>query len=169
MNKTAKKHFLFSSALAAGMLFANLTTQAQTVPPPPVAPETPALVAAEPPIEASAFVYRREDRPDPFFPFLTQEIMKAEAEALQELAGLQKYEPGQLVLVAIVFVGRDPIAMVQDSAGIGYVLRKGTKVGRSGEVIDIVSNKVLIEQVKPLGSEQKNQVIEMTLKTEGEK
>ncbi|MGV1100464.1 hypothetical protein ACUUL3_13775 [Thiovibrio sp. JS02] len=95
--------------------------------------------------------------------------MKAEAKAMEELTGMQKFEPGQLTLVAIVFAGREPLAMVQDSAGIGYVLRRGTKIGRTGEVVDIVSNKVLIEQVKSLDNEQKKLVVEMTLKTEGEK
>ena len=74
------------------------------------------------------FEYQRQDRPDPFFPFLTQEIMRTEAEAREKLTGMQKFEPGQLSLVAIVFAEKGAVAMVQDSAGTGYVLRKGTKL-----------------------------------------
>lgn len=116
------------------------------------------------------FVYRIEGRPDPFFPFLTQEILQAaEAKAEKALAGMQKFEPGQLTLVAIVF-GAEPLAMVQDSAGTGYILRKGTKIGRSGQVIDIVSNKVIIEEsVLSLTKQKKLRTVEMTLKKEGEK
>ena len=115
------------------------------------------------------FVYSRE-RPDPFFPFLTQEIMKAEAKAKAELTGTQKFEPAQLTLVAIVSGKRGLLAMVQDSSGVGYVLRKGTKIGEKGEVIQIAQDKVIIEQAfKSVTGERTSRKIEMTLSKEGEK
>lgn len=117
----------------------------------------------------NSFVYKRENRPDPFFPFLTKELMQAEVEAKEELAGMRKFEPGQLTLVAIVFSDDGPLAMVQDSAGKGYVLRKGTKIGRSGEVMDIAANLVVIKQLTySLTREKRYKTIEMVLK-EGEK
>lgn len=114
------------------------------------------------------FVYNRE-RPDPFFPFLTQEIMKAEAKAKAELTGTQKFEPAQLTLVAIVSGKRGFLAMVQDASGIGYVLRKGTKIGETGEVLQITPDKVIIEQVKNVTGERTSRKIEMILSKEGEK
>ena len=115
------------------------------------------------------FVYNRE-RPDPFFPFLTQEIMKAEAKAKAELTGTQRFEPGQLTLVAIVSGRRGLLAMVQDSSGVGYVLRKGTKVGETGEVIQIARDKVVIEQtLKNVTGDHTSRKIEMLLSKEGEK
>ena len=114
------------------------------------------------------FVYNRE-RPDPFFPFLTQEIMKAEAKAKAELTGTQKFEPAQLTLVAIVSGKRGFLAMVQDASGIGYVLRKGTKIGETGEVIQITPDKVVIEQVKNMAGERTSRKVEMILSKEGEK
>ena len=123
------------------------------------------LASGQPP----PFVYNRE-RPDPFFPFLTQEIMKAEAKAKAELTGTQKFEPAQLTLVAIVSGKRGLLAMVQDSSGIGYVLRKGTKVGEKGEVIQIAQDKVIIEQsLKGVTGERTSRKIEMILSKEGEK
>lgn len=111
------------------------------------------------------FVYNRE-RPDPFFPFLTQEIMKAKA----ELTGTQKYEPAQLTLVAIVSSKRGFLAMVQDSSGVGYVLRKGTKIGETGHVIQIAHDKVIIEQsLKHVTGENTSRKVEMILSKEGEK
>lgn len=111
------------------------------------------------------FVYNRE-RPDPFFPFLTQEIMKAKA----ELTGTQKYEPAQLTLVAIVSGKRGFLAMVQDSSGVGYVLRKGTKIGETGEVIQISHDKVVIEQsLKNVTGDNISRKVEMILSKEGEK
>jgi len=141
--------------------------------------ETPAPAPADPPaqtleqifagMDQEPFVYRREGRPDPFFPFLTQEILRAETRAREELPGMQRFEPGQLTLVAIIFAAREPLAMVQDSAGIGYVLKKGTQVGQSGKVVAIDRNKVVIEQAVSIpGSEQKTRKIEMILKREGE-
>ncbi len=115
------------------------------------------------------FVYNRE-RPDPFFPFLTQEIMKAEAKAKAELTGTRQFEPAQLTLVAIVSSKRGLLAMAQDSSGVGYVLRKGTKIGETGEVIQITQDKVIIEQSrKNMTGENTSRKIEMILSKEGEK
>ncbi len=115
------------------------------------------------------FLYNRE-RPDPFFPFLSQEILKAEAKAKAELTGTQKFEPAQLTLVAIVSGKRGLLAMVQDSSGVGYVLRKGTKIGEKGEVIQITQDKVIIEQsLKSVTGEHTSRKIEMILSKEGEK
>lgn len=118
---------------------------------------------------ASDFVYQREGRPDPFFPFITQEILQSEADG-EQLMGMRKFEPGQLTLVAIIFSGQKRIAMVQDSAGIGYTLRKGDKIGRSGEVIDIAPNMVKIEETTfSLTKEKISRTVEMVLKKEGDK
>jgi type IV pilus assembly protein PilP len=95
--------------------------------------------------------------------------MKAEAKAQAELTGTQKFEPAQLTLVAIVSGKRGLLAMVQDSSGIGYVLRKGTKIGETGEVIQITQEKVIIEQMKNVAGERTSRKIEMILNKEGEK
>ena len=141
----------------------NPDTAATTVNP------TQALETALASGKTPPFVYNRE-RPDPFFPFLTQEIMKAEAKAKAELTGTQKFEPAQLTLVAIVSGKRGLLAMVQDSSGVGYVLRKGTKIGERGEVIQISQDKVIIEQsLKGVTGERTSRKIEMILSKEGEK
>lgn len=116
------------------------------------------------------FIYKRYGRPDPFFPFLTHELRQVEIDMQEELTGMRRFEPGQLTLVAIVFAGDQPLAMVQDAAGKGYVLRKGTKLGRSGEVVDISRNKVIIRQevYALLTREKRYETVEMILKKEGE-
>lgn len=174
MNSVYSKNNFLAIALATcacclvawGVAFA----QPETVPPggtvtasPDQALETTLASGQTPP-----FVYNRE-RPDPFFPFLTQEIMKAEAKAKAELTGTQKFEPAQLTLVAIVSGKRGLLAMVQDASGIGYVLRKGTKIGETGEVIQITPDKVVIEQVKNVAGERTSRKVEMILSKEGEK
>lgn len=157
------------AALALALLPGPALGQVEPAPPSPA--ETPAqnLEQLLSPAGETPFVYRREGRPDPFFPFLTQEIIKAEEKAREGLPGMQRFEPGQLTLVAIIFAAREPIAMVQDSAGVGYVLKKGTKIGLSGEVVAIDRNRVVIQQAVSIpGSEQKTRKIEMILKREGE-
>lgn len=174
MNIAYSKNISLAVTLVASMCCAGAwdTASAQTeaVTPsattanPAQALET-ALASGQPP----PFVYNRE-RPDPFFPFLTQEIMKADAKAKAELTGTQKFEPAQLTLVAIVSGKRGLLAMVQDSSGIGYVLRKGTKVGERGEVVQISQDKVIIEQsLKNGAGERTSRKIEMILSKEGEK
>jgi len=118
------------------------------------------------------FNYNRE-RPDPFYPFLSKEIIKAEkdeAKARAGLPGAQKFEPSQLLLVAIVATRNGFVAMVQDSAGAGYVLRKGTKIGEHGRVVQISKDKVIVEQsVKDVFGKKVVKKIEMMLNKEGEK
>ncbi len=175
MNTVSAKKFFLALALIACVCSLALgeiasaqnepvTPSATTITDPAQALETALASGQAPP-----FIYNRE-RPDPFFPFLTQEIMKADAKAKAELTGTQKYEPSQLTLVAIVSGKRGLLAMVQDSSGIGYVLRKGTKIGETGEVIQIAQDKVIIEQsLKNIAGERTSRKIEMILSKEGEK
>lgn len=117
------------------------------------------------------FVYRREGRADPFVPFITEKMLQAESsKSKEELSGLQRLEPGQLSLVAVVFAGDTGIAMAQDSVGMGYVLRKGMRIGLSGVVEAIVPNAVIIKQkYKTISGKNRYRNIEMVLKKEGEK
>ncbi len=119
------------------------------------------------------FIYEWEGRPDPFMPFLSEETVKAELEAEEkELTGLQRYEAGQLTLVAIVFANDIPSAMVQDSIGKGYIIKQGTKIGKSGVVESITANEVLIkeESTSPINNNKKiYKTIQMVLRKEGEK
>lgn len=119
-----------------------------------------------------AFVYSMEGRADPFVPFLTDKAKvdtPVAAEAQEELVGMRKFEPGQLTLVAIVLRNKGNLAMVQDPAGQGYVIRKGTKIGRFGVVEDIVPNRVIVQNINftRTGEKRLNRV-EMLLKQRGE-
>ena len=117
------------------------------------------------------FVYRREGRADPFVPFITEKMLQAEtSKSKEELSGLQRLEPGQLTLVAIVFAGDTGVAMAQDSVGMGYVLRKGMRIGLAGVVDSIVANAVIIKQkYKTISGKSRYRTVEMVLKKEGEK
>ncbi len=60
---------------------------------------------------------------------------------------LERYEVGQLKLVGVVWGGSNSRAMVEDSAGLGYIVTHGTLIGSSGGFVrDIEPARVLIEE-----------------------
>ena len=116
-----------------------------------------------------AFVYKREARNDPFVPFIEERVATMEV-PVEELAGMRKFEPGQLSVVAIVASPRDTFAMVQDSNNQGYILREGILLGRTGVVEAIVPNKVIVKNYTyNLAGDKIYKTVEMVLKQEGEK
>lgn len=127
-------------------------------------------------LDNDSFEYKREGRHDPFVPFFPFEVVETrpdrDTREVQEevLTGLRKYEPGQLNLVTIMFIQNHALAMVEDSAGRGYVIRKGTKIGRNGFVDDIFPNIVVIKQLAyyTKDREKRFKTYEMVLKKEGE-
>ena len=90
-------------------------------------------------------------------------------ESEDALTGMQLFEPGQLKLVAIVLENNAEIAMVEDAAGQGYVIRPGMKIGRKGIVTSIGPNQVNIEEtsVTRVGKKLTNNIV-MLLKKKGE-
>lgn len=120
---------------------------------------------------SDSFNYNRVGRPDPFMPFIKETVVTSGLEVPeQELVGMQKFEPGQLTLVAIVITENGPLAMVEDSVGRGYVIRNGTEIGRTGIVDSIADNIVVIKQwYKTTAGEERYKSVEMLLKKEGEK
>ncbi len=110
--------------------------------------------------------------PDPFIPFISEKAATVQEAPVgkEELTGMRRYEPGQLQLVAIIFSRNRPLAMVQDSSGKGYVIHRGTRIGRSGIVSDIIPNKVVIKQlVYSMTSKKKYKTVEMVIRKEGGK
>lgn len=124
----------------------------------------------------NAFEYKLENRPDPFVPFISEKAatsnvdMDEVVESGEPLTGMQLFEPAQLTLVALIKKGSENMAMVQDSTGKGYVLSKGTKVGRRGIVKSFTPQSVIVEEttVTRAGKKTVNEVV-MILKKEGEK
>ena len=97
--------------------------------------------------EEVEYAYDPIGKPDPFKPFI-QLIPIKEASRSVPLTPLQKYEISQLKLVAIITTPEGNIALVEDSAGKGYFLKKGTGIGKNdGKVKKILKDKVIIEEV----------------------
>ncbi len=126
---------------------------------------------------ATTFEYIMEGRPDPFVPFITEEVVtkifdpdEIVNDDYMALTGMRQFEPGQLTLVAILKGDqRGGVAMVEDVTGRGYMLSEGVPIGRRGVVSEITANKVLIVETARTraGKEIKNTIV-MRLNKEGE-
>jgi type IV pilus assembly protein PilP len=115
--------------------------------------EEPAKVAEkkEPekkePEKKEEYSYNPAGKPDPFRPFI-QLISAKGGSKTGPLTPLQKYDISQLRLVAIISSPGGDIALVEDVAGKGYFLKKGTWVGKNdGKVTKILKDKVIVEEV----------------------
>jgi len=124
------------------------------------------------PEEARAYRYDRENKTDPFASFLVKRREKLQAleeersrsraamDRLNDLkeakTELQTLELSQLILTAII-KGRDESwAMVRDSKGQGYVLKKGVLIGTNGGKVE----KIVRETKKtPYGNEYVRKVL----------
>jgi hypothetical protein len=116
-----------------------------------------------------SFYYVRENRSDPFVPFIQERVTVTET-PMEELSGMQKFEPGQLTVVAIMLSPQDKFAMVQDSNNQGYIIREGILLGRTGVVEAIVPNKVIVKNYSyNLAGDKIYKTVEMVLRQEGEK
>ncbi len=100
----------------------------------------------EPEKKPEEFVYNPVGKPDPFKPFL--QLTDKGTVRRAHLTPLQKYEISQLKLVAIIISPQGNVALVEDSQGKGYFLKKGTIIGSNdGKVKQILKDRVIVEEV----------------------
>ena len=100
------------------------------------------------------FDYKFEDRPDPFLPFFDikppPDTPASEGGKIidpdQVLTELQKFEPGQLKLVAVLAFQDKNIAMLEDVTGKGHQAEQGTLIGRHGIVTSIEKDEMLVTE-----------------------
>ena len=97
--------------------------------------------------EEVEYSYNPVGKPDPFKPFIGL-ISPRGGSKTAPLTPLQKYDISQLKLVAIISSPDGNIALVEDVAGKGYFLKRGTWIGKNdGKVTKILKDKVIIEEV----------------------
>jgi len=110
--------------------------------------------------------YSSVGKRDPFRPLSLK--AKASQRARENLSPLERYELGQLKLVAIVWDIKEPKAMVEDGTGLGYVVKMGTLIGpNEGKVKAIKPTEVVIEeQVTDFYGARKSQEVSMKLPVE---
>jgi len=109
--------------------------------------------------EETEYAYNPTGKSDPFKPFI--QLTPIKEPKGPGITPLQKYDINQLRLVAVITVPEGNIALVEDSLGKGYFVRKGTVMGRNdGKVKKILKDRVIIEEVYQdvLGQTKVNEV-----------
>jgi type IV pilus assembly protein PilP len=82
---------------------------------------------------------------DPFRPFTLNS--RPSQRRRENLSPLERYELGQLKLVGVIWDIKQPNAMIEDAAGLGYVVKMGTPIGANeGKVKRIQPGGILIEE-----------------------
>jgi type IV pilus assembly protein PilP len=96
--------------------------------------------------EETGYTYNPVGKADPFKPFI-QISPARNLSRRTPLTPLQKYEISQLKLVAVISTPEGNTALVEDSAGKGYIIKKGTEIGKNeGKVTKILKDKVIVEE-----------------------
>ncbi|MGO9830744.1 MAG: pilus assembly protein PilP [Myxococcaceae bacterium] len=125
---------------------------------PPKAAPLPAPAAAP---AAPAYIYNPIGKRDPF---RSPDLDLARASAVSNSAcnePLCKFDLDQLTLVGVVSGDSNPVAMVQDPQGRGYILHRNTRIGRQGgKVTQILRDSVIITEyfTSPDGKSNANQL-----------
>ena len=121
--------------------------------------ENAAAVEKSPPVPPAPRV-APAGRRDPFRPF-TLNARSSSGRRRENLSPLERFELGQLKLVAVISNTKEPTAMVEDSSGLGYLVKVGTPIGiNDGKVTAIERGGIIIEEffVDLYGARKKHQV-----------
>jgi len=87
----------------------------------------------------------KEGGRDPFRPMTLR--TKVNTRARENLSPLERLDLSQLKVVGIIWDIKEPRAMVEDTAGLGYVVKVGTPIGSNdGTVKAIHRNQIVIEE-----------------------
>ena len=94
--------------------------------------------------------YEAKDKIDPFEPLVKEkpEIVKKKKNKKRiPQTPLERIDLSQLKLVGIIMASSGNRALVEESSGKGYVIKKGTYIGiNSGKVVNIKKEKVVVEE-----------------------
>ena len=95
------------------------------------------------------YAYSPVGKRDPFRSIIDEQNRPQEGDATRPDCGpLCKWELEQLKLVAVISGVSNPVAMVEDPNGKGYIVRRGTFVGkRNGKVTQIRSGEVVVTEI----------------------
>ncbi|MBX7098195.1 MAG: pilus assembly protein PilP [Myxococcaceae bacterium] len=131
-------HFLFAAAATA-----VACSDPPPPPPPAVRPPPPKAETATPDAGLSTevrYIYNPVGKRDPFRTPL-EDTPASRDQAAQKLCSdpLCQLDLDQLTLVAVVTGDADPVAMVEDSSHIGFIVRRGTRIGKQGGKVTQVS------------------------------
>jgi len=83
---------------------------------------------------------------DPFSSSQHQQMLLGDLEKEENFCEdlLCGFEIGQLSLVAVMSGDASPVAMLEDTQGVGYIVRKSTRIGRRGGRISSIYQNCLV-------------------------
>jgi type IV pilus assembly protein PilP len=147
--------------VTAGLLGAALVLVWTTAAAEPTKPAAPAPATATANTGRTAdndAVYDPAGRRDPFRPPRASQTNYAG----EVRSPLQRYDLGQLKLVAIIYNANVPRAVVEDDAGLGYIIRVGTPIGVNGGAVKAIEQgrvRVQEEAIDFYGDRQTSEVV----------
>jgi len=99
--------------------------------------QTVVVTATTPPLKPSAR--------DPFRPMTMR--TKVNTRSRENLSPLERLDLTQLKVVGIVWDIKEPRAMVEDSTGLGYVVKVGTPIGNNDGTVKVIRrNQIVVEE-----------------------
>ncbi|GHG64476.1 pilus assembly protein PilP [Comamonas sp. JC664] len=149
----------FKATMTTAVLALAITACGDTPKPPPAAakpaaaaakpaPPKEAAPAEAPQVPAYVYLYNPVGKRDPFRSPLEElgPVTSNQVAACNE--PLCAFDLGQLKLVAVVTGDANPMAMVEDPAGRGHIVRRNTRMGRQGgKVTQILRDSVTVTEV----------------------
>ena len=109
----------------------------------------------------------KEGGRDPFRPMTLRTKVMTNRNR-ENLSPLERLDLGQLKIVGIVWDIKEPRAMVEDTAGLGYTVKVGTPIGSNdGKVKAIHRNQIIIEETSAdIYGQRKPRDVSMKLATD---
>jgi len=104
-------------------------------------------------------------RRDPFRPFFINQGIDVGVAARTPL---QRYELQQLTVSAVMLGFDEPVAMVEDSTGMGFIVNPGTMIGTHGGVVTAIRPGRIVVEEKSIDFYGNPQVKRVTLRMPGE-
>jgi type IV pilus assembly protein PilP len=138
------------SDISASPLPAPGGVDSKTAPGQPNRPDGPRTAMAEPSAKSRP-IYNPKGKIDPFEPLFREQptvalVKKARKKRIPRTP-LEKIDLSQLRLVGIILASSGNKALVEESNGKGYVVKKGTYMGtNAGKVVQIEKDKVIVAE-----------------------
>jgi Tfp pilus assembly protein PilP len=93
-----------------------------------------------------AYRYDPAGKRDPFFSPLFRTVEKA-AEPEETRTPLQRVDLGQLRLVGVILDTAEPKGLIEDNAGLAYIVTRGTLIGSKGGFIKTIEpRRIVVEE-----------------------
>jgi type IV pilus assembly protein PilP len=96
-------------------------------------------------VEAPEGLRLAPGRRDPFRPITLN--VRTNTRRRENLSPLERFEIGQLKLVGVVWNVKEPTALVEESSGLGYMVKVGTPIGSNdGKVREVRRDSLIVEE-----------------------